>query len=442
MFKVISCIFGKFGKKEPIGTREEELNKLLNVSMVKKDFRNFKWTLEQLQRKASAKEIIAFIGDCSSSCVGSDDILSLLEMTEEKIPQEDLDRMINALLIDRNKYSDAAMAKMAYMGASQKACRRLFDDFLSRKELCNSVDIFLLLDTDEKERGDFFLSCKKSGDASLLGYAKKKIFNEEISESDAKETIEYALTLPNSARYLWQIRDSIKEFLKREITVEEVDRFVKAKMAGAESARDLLDVWIVAEDGCSVKASDKAMKDLAEHTVQKLVSLCEEKDFDSVKEIIKQTKIFQRFPDLKEKDKVAKMFAEESAVLLLKGGFNEAMQALEMLNLVNVTSLPVDTVDETIKLLMRVKSHYSRSSWAKQHLEEIASLGASKSIIEMLALKGKITFEGARRLGVSGDIQKKLLEKELRIGRSDAFNLNGNLKAEELYLVRRNLQKN
>lgn len=431
-------LFKSVFSKEPVGTREEELNKLLKVSIEKKSVRNFKWTLEQLQRKPSAKEIIAFIGDCSSSCVGSDNILSLLEMGEEKIPQEDLDRMINAI-IDKRRELIGATTKMAYMGASQRVCRRLFDDFLSKKELYYSVDIFLLLDTDEKERDDFFLSCKKSGDVSLLKYAKKKILNEEMSESDVKETIEYSLTFPNSARYLWQISDAIREFLGREITVEEVDSFVKVQMAAAKSAGDMLDVWTAAEKGCSIKASYGAMKDLAEHTAKKLILLYKEKDFESVNNVLEQTHLFERFPDLK--DRVAKEFTEESAMLLLKGRFDEVDQALKMLDQVNVTSLPVETVDEAINLLMGVESYYSQSSWAKQHFENVASLGASKSIIEKLALKGRITFEGAKRLGVSSDIQKKLLGKELRRGYSDASSLNENLKAEELYLIRKNLEK-
>ena len=116
------------------------------------------------------------------------------------------------------------------------------------------------------------------------------------------------------------------------------------------------------------------------------------------------------------------MFAEEST-MLLKGGFIEVGQVLEMLNLVKVTSLPVETVDEIIKLLLGLKSYYSKSSWAQKDFEWIASLGASKSIVEKLALGGRITFEGAKRLGVSSDIQKKLLSKELRTGCSDASRL-------------------
>lgn len=173
--RVVKSVFGK-EPKEPVGTREDELNKLLKVSIEKKNIRNFEWTLKQLQRKASAKEIIAFIGDCSSSCVSSPDILDVLKMTEEKIPQEDLDYMINA--IDEDRRIGSVMVEMAYMGASQKTCRRLFGDFLSREESYNSVDIFPLLDIDEKERENFFLSCKKSGDTSLLEYAKKKILTQ------------------------------------------------------------------------------------------------------------------------------------------------------------------------------------------------------------------------------------------------------------------------
>lgn len=420
--------------KEPVGTREEELNKLLKVSIEKKNIGNFQWALKQLQRKPSAKEIIAFIGDCSSSCVGRDDILSLLEMTEEKIPQEDLDRMINTF-IDEKKYFIGAMAKMAYMGASQKACRRLFDDFLSRKELYYSVDIFLLLDTDEKEREDFFLSCKKSGDTSLLGYAKKKIFNEEISAGDAKETLESALTLPNIERCLWQISDAIKKFFKREITVEEVDSFVKAQMSEAESARDLLDVWTGAEKGCSVKASDQAMRDLAEYTAKKLVSLCEEKDFDSVENVLKQIDIFQRFPDLQEKDKVASMLVQESAMLMLKDRYSVGY-ALEMIESFTNISLPSETVDEIIRRLIKSRLSYSEETFAS-----IASLGASKPIIEKLALNGKISPWSAKRLGVYDNIQKDLLSKRLRGGYSNASDLNGNLEAEEIYLVRKNLEK-
>jgi hypothetical protein len=70
-----------------------------------------------------------------------------------------------------------------------------------------------------------------------------------------------------------------------------------------------------------------------------------------------------------------------------------------------------------------------------------ASLGASKTAVEKLALSGKITLGGAKKLGVSDDILKKLLSKELRRGCSNASNLNVNLKAEEIYLVRKNLEK-
>lgn len=436
MFKIFGWN-GLFGKKELIGTREEELDKLLNVSIEKKDIRNFKWTLEQMNRKPSAKEVTGIVEDYSF-LVGESQILILLKMTEEKIPQEVLDRIINARL-DRMEYKPFEMKEIASMGASEKTCKRLFDVLFARENSC-AVDVFLFLNVNGGEKGKeaFLGDCKKTGNIDFVKYAKKTMFNEELDENDGNEILEYMLT---SREYLWQISGMIKDLLKREITLEEIDCFVKSRMVKVKSAQDLIAVWTGAENGCSVKASDKTMRDLAEYTAKKLVSLCEKNDFDSGKEIIEQTKIFQRFPDLKEKDKVAKMFAEESVILLLKGGFNEAMQALEMLNLVNVTSLPVDTVDETIKLLMRVKSHYSRSSWVKQHLEEIASLGASKSIIEMLALKGKITFEGAKRLGVSSEIQKKLLNKELYKGCSDASNLNGNLKAEEIYLIRKNLEK-
>src|SRR3989344_6146243 len=139
--RVVKSVFGK-ESKETVGTREEELNKLLQASIVKKDLRNFKWALEQMDRKPSAKEILAFIGDYSEF---EGNILRVLEMSsEEKIPEEDLDRMIN-YYIDRKSNNYLLFEKLAYMGASQKACRSL------SKYYNQSVDFFLFLDADLKE---------------------------------------------------------------------------------------------------------------------------------------------------------------------------------------------------------------------------------------------------------------------------------------------------
>ncbi|MEK7157828.1 MAG: hypothetical protein AAB688_01990 [Patescibacteria group bacterium] len=436
MFKIFDLCKGikSVFSKEPVGTKEEELDKLLKLSIERKDIINFKWTLEQMDRKPSAKEVIAIAGDYSWR-VGEIGILSLLKMTEEKIPQEVLDRIVNASL-SREKYDAFTMKEIASMGASAETCKRLFDDLFARENFF-AVDTFLLFNKGEKEKKDLLVDCKKTGNIAFVKYAKKVMFNEEVSENDGNEILESALT---SRKYLWQVSDMINDLLKREITLEEIDCFVKSRMAKVKFVRDLIDVWTAAEKGCSVKAGDQTMGDLAEYTAKKLVSLCEKRDFDSGKEIIEQTKIFQKFPELKEKDKVSKMFAEEST-MLLKGGFIEVGQVLEMLNLVKVTSLPVETVDEIIKLLLGLKSYYSKSSWAQKDFEWIASLGASKSIVEKLALGGRITFEGAKRLGVSSDIQKKLLSKELRTGCFDASSLNGNLEAGEIYLVRKNLER-
>ena len=85
MFKIFDLCKGikSVFSKEPVGTKEEELDKLLKLSRERKDIINFKWTLEQMDRKPSAKEVIAIAGDYSWR-VGEIGILSLLKMTEEK----------------------------------------------------------------------------------------------------------------------------------------------------------------------------------------------------------------------------------------------------------------------------------------------------------------------------------------------------------------------
>src|SRR3989344_4122304 len=214
-----------------------------------------------------------------------------------------------------------------------------------------SVDFFLFLDADLKEKENFFASCKKTGNVSLAREAKKKIFNAELTEDEAKEVIHYALTY-NNENYLWEISKVITKFFGREITPEEVDCYVKSRMSKASEVFELIDVWTSAEKGCAVRASAGAMKDLAELTAKKVVSLCEEGDFDSAKNLLKWTNLFRRFPELEEKEKVARMFYQESARLLL-GNKYAVRDALELIDIIDALNLPVETVDTVIRQLMK-----------------------------------------------------------------------------------------
>ena len=186
---VVKSVFSK-ESKELVGTREEELNKLLKVSIVKKDLRNFEWALEQMDRKPSAEEVIAIAGEYSWK-ISEEDVLSLLKMTEGKIPQEVLDRIVNAA-IGRKGYGEFIMKEIVSMGSSTETCKRLFDDLFEKASL-SAVDVFLLHDNSERSKEDFLENCKKTGNINLVKYAKNEVFNDGTGESEVEETLKYAL---------------------------------------------------------------------------------------------------------------------------------------------------------------------------------------------------------------------------------------------------------
>lgn len=129
------------------------------------------------------------------------------------------------------------------------------------------------------------------------------------------------------------------------------------------------------------------------------------------------------------------MLVQESARLMLKDRYSVG-HALKLIEKVSNIKLPAETVDEMIRRLVKSRLHYSEDVFTG-----IASLGASKPVIETLALSGKISSWSAKRLGVYDNIKKELLSKELRSGSSNAYDLGENFEAGDIYLLRKNLQK-
>lgn len=419
-------------KKEIVGTREEELEKIVKTSIQKQDIQNFEWALEELERKATAREVLDIIGDISQNYHLEDGMLSLLEMTDEKIPKREIDKIVNRYL--NNICKTGSLVKIT-RGASQATCRKLFNNLFKKGDAC-AVEVFLLLNEskDEGKKKEFFERCKKTGDITLIYYAKKTLFKKmELTKKEANEILKYVLIGEN---YLWQVNDLIKDSFGRKITQKEIDCYIKARIIRVESITDVDDLWVSAEKGCSVKANKKTMEDLAVYTVRKLALFCKDKrSLDDIIRLVDNNNLFQRFPNLRN-DEATNIFVDESVRLLLNDRYAVDM-ALKMLELLRVKYLPTKTVDEIIRRL--VKSGLSYSNFDFEH---IASMGASIDVIDKLAIKGKIRSSVAKKMGISTDVQKKIRGKKLHSGCSNPreFNCEHILDAEEIHQIGKNME--